>query len=565
MDVESSKRCTAAAAENLPAPSQSPSAQGETGSIARDKPSWRRGQNGKHQPAKKPQSGAAVTRTLQKVSERLAHESATPKCTQTPKPKRRNHPNRHRQNHPLSRAGGEVYAEENEWLLAEVKRLRELLNRQQQPATQTAGGSPPPQSSQKKADNQASAGPTGSDSPSAQGSQQRSEVGGSTPTTHLQPSLQSASTSAKVDPEKPSRKRRKRGPRKRLAPRTPDFEGCSVCGCWCQHTEEGCPACECEEQPFVDAAEPPTPDAPEPMEVDPPAKSEVGVGTDPPEPADAGVEVGTDPIAPEATSWSDLVGEFEEWLHMKTQLMKRDAAFMKMLPALIQRWLKLKKIEHYPLDFTDCLTKAALERVKPSAVEIQAAELISDPDTRHEIEMLNGALKGEVASLSSETVEKWCDDHASRVYWNSFLPFFGFRKEGFFRVPLPGWNVYFLLLVPMVMFQWWHILSRGVPWDHDPVNIDVTWLFSTPLLAPIRAFLSWTPLLFVADGKCVLTLNFMTMFKWIVAKVWWCALVGSFRKGAYKLMYSSPLWVKAGFYRVGDSLRIFEPGNGKSQ
>lgn len=281
----------------------------------------------------------------------------------------------------------------------------------------------------------------------------------------------------------------------------------------------------------------------------------VGTGPDTPPPEAAEVGTATDPEEPkvELVDWLELVCEFEEWIYMKTQLMPRDKAFVKVLAGLMQRWLKMKNIEVYPKDFTDCLMKAAIKRVKPSDVEAGLAERLADPDTRSGIEVLNDAIGGEVKCFSERTVNHWVETRACRVNLASPLSLIGVEVDYTVTTPMLPW--------------WIGMFLKGI-WLG--IHLFCEWFWGGPPEPDM--FEVWIP---AYGGFYSKNPGFHWVHQWwsvywatwtIIDWTGWYGLYCLFRRTYCRVQYFSKDYTRAGFFKALDgSLRIFQSGNVKSQ
>jgi len=258
----------------------------------------------------------------------------------------------------------------------------------------------------------------------------------------------------------------------------------------------------------------------------------------------------------------DLVGlveDFERYIYMKTQLMKRDQAFCKMLPGLMQRWIRSRKLESMPQDFIDCLTKACTERVMPSNEELGLSAIMADPDTRCAVERLNDAIKGEVHVFDQRAIARWCDARAQRIpkwwlTWPASAPL-GWWPEGHWTVPLPGWG---MLVAWSFLLLAWTVLAPAIGLSPD-------WYFELPM-PWIRwsygefPWISWDEPVWWEQFTVMGTyLRFLQVLKWLTYAV-------ALRKLYYRFLYNWPEYVSAQMWRdPTGGIRVFNSGNGKSQ
>jgi len=276
------------------------------------------------------------------------------------------------------------------------------------------------------------------------------------------------------------------------------------------------------------------------------------IGTDPPEPEHAEIAVQVDERDEhedmDTESYELLVGEFEEWIYAKTQLMPRDQAFNKMLPGLMLRWLKEKKIEVWPKDFTDGLMKAALERVKPSKVEESLADIITKPETRCSVERLNDAIKGEVSVVDEAKQEQWVDRHANKVHLYWFTFWFGWNPAFSFNVDWirPGHTtgLYTLWFLFLYLMQWWF----GEPVEPDFQEIWLPWYDEA------NGFYLWQSW-FSA---------YWTM-EWLLLGCVYVSYFGWLRRRWFRLQYQQGEYVSEGYFKRGETIKLFNAGNVKSR
>lgn len=279
---------------------------------------------------------------------------------------------------------------------------------------------------------------------------------------------------------------------------------------------------------------------------------------EPEAPTPAGVEEKPQD-AQAAVDFMALVDEFEEWIYMKTQMQKRDSAFVKMLGGLTQRWIRSKKLERTPRPFIDCLTKACIERVKPSEVEVSLADEMQDPDARCAMERLNDATRGEVHIFNQTEVNRWCDYHASRLSkWVVTFPvsaITGWWPEGHWKVPCPSWGAIFVWTLMLV--GWTYLAPAvGVASDcyFDLPFPNVVWTYGSMPYVPRDQPIRWV--MFTALGVLLQVLTWMKYITWVVG----------IRKAVYRCLYYWPEYVSPNLWRdpMG-RLRVFGPGNGRSQ
>lgn len=256
-----------------------------------------------------------------------------------------------------------------------------------------------------------------------------------------------------------------------------------------------------------------------------------------------------------------LLMEFDEWIHMKSTLMKRDQQFIKMLPGLMQRWLRSKKIEETPQVFVDGLTRACISCVMPSEAELSLTRLLGTPDTRVAIERLNKAIGGEVTVFEDEDVEAWIQDQMWRfpVWW--FTWWFGYFPATHFKLWVP--NLSFLGLFSALYWLYPSVAQAFGFWDDICVDLplpNLKWRYGgLPWWEGTMSYHEGD--LFVVHVFCMLQLaqmaaRFMMYYCWFT----------NFLRGYYRFMYYWSDWVPKGMWRdpMG-GVRCFGAGNGKSQ
>lgn len=315
--------------------------------------------------------------------------------------------------------------------------------------------------------------------------------------------------------------------------------------------------------------------SPEPMDVDAsreteqaaPPTNEVGAPRSPdggagdPEPGgDAAGDAGNDDVGG-GHDYHQLLEEFEEWIHMKTRMMKRDQAFIKMLPGLMQRWLRSKKIEGTPQVFVDGLTRACIDCVMPNETELRLTRLMGTPDTRVAIERLNKAIGGEVTVFEEADVEKWVWDQmwTFPVWW--FTWWFGYLPSTHVKLWVP--NMSFLGLFSAMWWMWPQIAPAFGLWDDLCFDVplpNIQWRYgSLPWWEGTLADHAGT--MFVVHTFCMMQLaqiaaRIMLYYCWI----------SNFLRGYYRFMYYWSDWVPKGMWRDPfGGVRCFGSGNGKSQ
>lgn len=256
-----------------------------------------------------------------------------------------------------------------------------------------------------------------------------------------------------------------------------------------------------------------------------------------------GCECGLD-----ADRYADLEDEFVEWIYMKSMLMKRDKAFITMLPGLMQRWLKEKKITHVPCLFIDGLTKAAIERVKPSDVETQLADQVAEPECRSRVKTLNEAIQGEVTTFREVTVKEWVEDRASRVYPKWFTFWLGLDwNDYYFKVWMPS------VWLPVGLWVLWILLHCAVAAiTGEPMTADVSTIM----------WMGWGPSGF---GIKWIQTSWYGWITWLLTWLQRYSYYAILRRGLFRTLYHAPDFVEDGFYRVPEGVRIFNSGNVKSQ
>jgi len=296
------------------------------------------------------------------------------------------------------------------------------------------------------------------------------------------------------------------------------------------------------------------PEKPEPMETEP----------TPPGPVEPAKE---EPTEEEPETFSDLLDEFENWIYMRTQGMKRSKAYLVMLPNLMQRWLKLKKIESYPKDFIDGLMEACYERVKPSPTEMGLADKLANPETRFEFNTFNEALDGEVSVVNERKREAWVQQRAHKV-WLWWLTFFtGYYPAGFIRLPFPQWWTTWLLGMVWWLFLnfprlYWGDDANGEPimWYDPPVEFwTPTWL--AVVLNHMGLLTTGRPLMvgwMVATSAFTIIQKFLTVFTWYT-------YFGVLRRAYFRGLFTSGAYIGEGYFKSGLTIKSFDSGNGKSR
>lgn len=286
---------------------------------------------------------------------------------------------------------------------------------------------------------------------------------------------------------------------------------------------------------------PPTGEA----EVEPVA--DVDAGGPAPEPMDVDVDVNVEDGEP-APDYCRLIDEFDEWIHMRTQFMKRDKAFLTVLPGLMQRWLKMKKIEDYPKDFTDGLMEAATRRVKPSITEVRLSQKLADPETRGSMRLLNEAMQGEVNEFNVDQVADWCAERASRVYLWWFTFWLGWSPMCYIHLWQPSWWlgwVFFLMWDIWHRFCWW--------WYESPPEIDIH-QFEVPLLRMLDP-----------SFVIIITFSWYLLVEKLLTIFFWYGYYGVLRRVYFREVFMKVDFTADGWYRSHNSMKLFQPGNVKSQ
>lgn len=235
---------------------------------------------------------------------------------------------------------------------------------------------------------------------------------------------------------------------------------------------------------------------------------------------------------------------------MKTRGMKRDKAFLVMLPGLMQRWVREKKLEQMPRVFIDGLMKACYNNVMPMGAEMGLPNHLADPDTRFNVKRFNDALVGEVSSIDSDVMEQWVEDKARCIYaWWFTWPLGWFPKmrqgnrwvDAHGKIPFPAWwvwvLVYFFLKLWGCLPAMWDIAS---PWTgFGKVSFD-HWSYQYH-----QTFEDYLTL-----GNKLLFL--LTYF-------------GAARRGFFRHSYLTGNYVKHGHWMCNGLINLFNPGNGRSR
>lgn len=218
-------------------------------------------------------------------------------------------------------------------------------------------------------------------------------------------------------------------------------------------------------------------------------------------------------------NFEELLAEFEQWIHMKTRGLKRDQAFVKMLPGLMQRWIKLKKLERTPVDFVDGLMKACYQKVKPSEEELELADIITVPDTRFDIERFNGAVGGDVKAVDRRVIKDWVNLKVTQVpYW------------------VPCWTPTTLRMVIEKLMTF--------PWTRS-------WLASSGANVILFILLKgWK------KKSIVVLINILLGLPAFIKFIRWLKFRREFLRGGYS---------KEGYFRQGGVVNCFQPGNSPSR
>lgn len=214
-------------------------------------------------------------------------------------------------------------------------------------------------------------------------------------------------------------------------------------------------------------------------------------------------------------NFQELLDEFTDWIHMKTRGLKRDQAFVKMLPGLMQRWIKLKKLETTPQPFVNGLVRACYEKVKLSREETELANIISDPETRFDVQRFNEAVTGEVKGVEEAFLRAWV---RARVM----------------RVPLWIPNSLRMIVEKLMSF----------PWTRAFGGYCILNLLAVALLR------GWKP-------KCVLLfVNMLLGMPAFIKFCRWLKFRNQFLRGEF---------TREGYFRGSGMVNVFHPGNGSSR
>lgn len=246
-------------------------------------------------------------------------------------------------------------------------------------------------------------------------------------------------------------------------------------------------------------------------------------------------------------NYFELLEEFEEWIYLHTMGIKRDAAFVTMVAGLMKRWVKLKKLERYPRDFIDGLTKACYERVMPSKVEKQLADVVVDPDVKAHVARFNSAMKGEVEVIDEFKREEWVKMQAETFRARWITTWFGVDTRAKINIRFPEWwmcwaisYIFTFLCYTLPQYLYAAEYIEEPNWNFDEVQWWGWWKgFHLARLDVAVAGLIW----------------------WFSAYTW----VGVFRRGYYRVLYNSGTFMPEGHFKSGVTIKTFDQGNGPSR
>lgn len=246
--------------------------------------------------------------------------------------------------------------------------------------------------------------------------------------------------------------------------------------------------------------------------------------------------------------WDSLVKEFERFIYVKTQGMKRDPSFVQMLTGLRGRWLKKKDIEDQPIWFADALMQVATDRISPSQPEVDIAEKLSAPNTRFGLRTVNNALRGEVFTVNGKAVMNWGYEWAKEIRLCNYLPMVSSERV----IQLPTVSAWFLLL----MWTWFLLFDPtcwyfvGQHWTPESRAVYLPWW---------GAYYSEHP------GPQWLTLHYdVRMLVGVIMNLgWWYQVFMWLRRGLGCLLYLCKDYTRDGYWRTfHNGWALLKPGNG---
>lgn len=173
--------------------------------------------------------------------------------------------------------------------------------------------------------------------------------------------------------------------------------------------------------------------------------------------------------------WEALIGKYKRWIHMKTMGVKRDKSTVSMISSYQLRFLKEEELEpgDIPVWVAEALFEAGTARMKPSGAEVGLADILSDPETRSALGMVNAALGGEVFTVNREKVMKWGRDWAAELNISNWIPIITTNKK--FTLPMvPLWFM-------VISWLWWGMFDptcwyfAGSHWQPDWHQIPIPW------------------------------------------------------------------------------------------
>lgn len=287
------------------------------------------------------------------------------------------------------------------------------------------------------------------------------------------------------------------------------------------------------------------------------SKVDVACGPDPPDrekPTKCDNELRSRPKAEAAIEcgktrgeWEDLVAEFDRFIYMKTQSMKRDASFVQSLTGLMQRWLKKKEIDDHPNWFVDRLMDIATNRLKPSDIEVNLAKKLADPDTRFGLKTVNNALRGEVFSVDRQTVMEWGVQWASEIRLSNWIPTWKTEKRVVLPL-LPLWTM-FIMWAWFILFDptcWYFV---GQHWEPDTMTVHIPWWGAYYSVSPGP---QWKAVEFTLRGLINLSLRIG----------WWYSVVMWLRRVVGCCLYMCKDYTRDGYMKtLHNGWSVFRPGN----
>lgn len=104
--------------------------------------------------------------------------------------------------------------------------------------------------------------------------------------------------------------------------------------------------------------------------------------------------------------------EFLCWLRPKVSAMPRNGAWIKMLGAMVLRWLKEKDVSAPSAADYGKLLEAAITLLEPSQAELSLHKKMENPEVRAKIAKHNEALRGEITTFDDSEMNRWCWEYA---------------------------------------------------------------------------------------------------------------------------------------------------------